>query len=167
MMTYIILFSSDFVTLENKKVVEKIQVTPTYREFVSMRFCFSSIIWNCWRNIFTVRILSKRQETGWIIQIFIPPDHFYWTIYRFVNILNAITCVREMADIKKARSITQSAYSSYTQEETVWTWYVSLKSRALIGPQHFKKHILYINTYLYEISGWNVNLVYDVSCDYL
>ena len=26
MMTYIILFSSDFVTLENKKIVEKIQV---------------------------------------------------------------------------------------------------------------------------------------------
>ena len=38
-------------------------------------------------------------------------------IIRFVGILNAITCVREMADIKKARSITQSAYSSYTTQE--------------------------------------------------
>ena len=40
-----------------------------------------------------------------------------YIIIRFVSILNAITCVREMADIKKARSITQSAYSSYTTQE--------------------------------------------------
>lgn len=84
MMTYIILFSSDFVTLENKKVVEKIQFNY-------------------------LKLLEK---------------HIYCTDpqqtarNRFVNILNAITCVREMADIKKARSITQSAYSSYTQEDS-------------------------------------------------
>jgi len=86
MMTYIILFSPDFVQLENKKIVEKIQFN--YLKLLE-------------KHIYS----SDPQQTG---------------RSRFVGILNAITCVREMADIKKARSITQSAYSSYTtQEETV------------------------------------------------
>lgn len=85
MMTYIILFSPDFVQLENKKIVEKIQFN--YLKLLE-------------KHIYS----SDPPETG---------------RSRFVSILNAITCVREMADIKKARSITQSAYSSYTttQEE--------------------------------------------------
>merc|ERR1719278_1032379 len=83
MMTYIILFSPDFVQLENKKIVEKIQFN--YLKLLE-------------KHIYS----SEPQETG---------------RSRFVSILNAITCVREMADIKKARSITQSAYSSYTTQE--------------------------------------------------
>jgi len=85
MMTYIILFSSDFVQLENKKMVEKIQFN--YLKLLEKHVYCSSPL-----------------ETGRT---------------RFVNILNAITCVREMADIKKARSISQSAATSYSQEEAV------------------------------------------------
>ena len=60
----------------------------------------------------------KKQVEGQNIQPISLLKHY---IFRFVSILNAITCVREMADIKKARSITQSAYSSYTtQEEQAW-----------------------------------------------
>jgi len=83
MMTYIILFSPDFVQLENKKIVEKIQFN--YLKLLE-------------KHIYS----SDPHQTG---------------RNRFVSILNAITCVREMADIKKARSITQSAYSSYTTQE--------------------------------------------------
>jgi len=83
MMTYIILFSPDFVQLENKKIVEKIQFN--YLKLLE-------------KHIYS----SDPPQTG---------------RSRFVGILNAITCVREMADIKKARSITQSAYSSYTTQE--------------------------------------------------
>ena len=47
MMTYIILFSPDFVQLENKKIVEKIQVLNTYMYPLWMTIhlcpCFSSI----------------------------------------------------------------------------------------------------------------------------
>lgn len=68
MMTYIILFSPDFVQLENKKIVEKIQVLNTYMYPLWMTIhlcpCFSSITWNSWRNIFTPPSPKKREEAG-------------------------------------------------------------------------------------------------------
>ena len=54
LMTYIILFSSDFVQLENKKVIEKIQVnfllilfTTKYSIPFFIFPIFSSITWSC------------------------------------------------------------------------------------------------------------------------
>jgi len=87
LMTYIILFSSDFVQLENKKAIEKIQ-------FHYLKLLEHYIYTN---------------QTNWDQ----PPQT------KLANVLNAVTCLREMADIKKARLVNHSAYKHYTKEAGV------------------------------------------------
>eukprot|EP00092_Neocalanus_flemingeri_P038652 GFUD01042082.1.p1 GENE.GFUD01042082.1~~GFUD01042082.1.p1 ORF type:complete len:642 (+),score=140.44 GFUD01042082.1:118-2043(+) len=75
LMTYIILFSSDFCVLEDRKAVEKTQ------------HHYLRILERC---IYSTR--SRYRACG-----------------RMAHTLHAVTCVREMADIKKSRSINYSA----------------------------------------------------------
>jgi len=81
LITYIILFSSDFCSLQNRKKVEKTQ--HQYLRILE-RFVYSS----CNR-------MSACSKIG--------------------AMLNAITCVREMADIKKSRTINHSATAQVTK----------------------------------------------------
>lgn len=83
LMTYIILFSSDFVQLENKKMVERIQ--SNY-----------------------LRLLEKHIASN-------EPKHLFQS--KFANILNSLTLMREMADIKKARLLNHTACSQYSSSD--------------------------------------------------
>eukprot|EP00092_Neocalanus_flemingeri_P045881 GFUD01051470.1.p1 GENE.GFUD01051470.1~~GFUD01051470.1.p1 ORF type:complete len:682 (-),score=136.96 GFUD01051470.1:677-2722(-) len=77
LMTYIILFSSDFCSLEDRKRVERTQ------------HHYLRILERC--------IYSANSR--------------YTACSRMAHTLNAVTCVREMADIKKSRVINHSAVS--------------------------------------------------------
>ena len=105
LMTYIILFSSDSVQLENKKMIEKIQVKI-------------KIFW------------TKISLIHFVFNDFFPSQYNYlklMEVYVYANhprvearaclasVLGVLSCVREMADIKKARSINQSACSQSAQ----------------------------------------------------
>jgi len=81
LMTYIILFSSDSVQLENKKMIEKIQYN--YLKLMEV-YVYAN---------------HPRVEARTCL----------------ASVLGVLSCVREMADIKKARSINQSACSQSAQ----------------------------------------------------
>jgi len=80
LMTYIILFSSDFCSLENRRMVEKTQ------------HHYLRILERC------IYSASNRMEA----------------CTKMARMLNAVTCVREMADIKKSRAINHSATAQIT-----------------------------------------------------
>jgi len=75
LMTYIILFSSDFCSLEDRRTVER-----TQHHYL--------------------RILER---------LIYSASSRYRACSRMAQTLNAVTCVREMADIKKNRAINHSA----------------------------------------------------------
>lgn len=85
LMTYIILFSSDFVQLENKKMVERIQLNY-------------------------LRLLEKHIAST-------EPRNLCQS--KFANILNSLTLMREMADIKKARLLNHTTCTQYSGSEEV------------------------------------------------
>eukprot|EP00092_Neocalanus_flemingeri_P048275 GFUD01055016.1.p1 GENE.GFUD01055016.1~~GFUD01055016.1.p1 ORF type:complete len:258 (-),score=45.94 GFUD01055016.1:601-1278(-) len=78
LVTYIILFSSDFCFLEDRKSVERNQH-------------------------FYLRILERFIYSG------SGPSGHYRACSRMAHTLQAVTCVREMADIKKSRAINYNA----------------------------------------------------------
>lgn len=83
LMTYIILFSSDFVQLENKKIVEKTQ------------FHYLKLLEH--------HIYSLNAEEA--------PS-------KLAAVLHAVTCLREMADIKKSRLVNQTAFNHFNKNQT-------------------------------------------------
>jgi len=80
LMTYIILFSSDFVQLDSKKIVEKTQ------------FHYLKLLEH--------HIFSLNAEEA--------PS-------KLAAVLHAVTCLREMADIKKSRLVNQTAFNHFNK----------------------------------------------------
>ena len=130
-MTYIILFSSDSVQLENKKMIEKIQVKikNILDENLTDSFSYFSLHNICmWVEIclYGTLFLTFNDFFLWqynylkLMEVYVYANHPRGEARTcLANALGVLSSVREMADIKKARSINQSACSQSAQYK-VW-----------------------------------------------